>query len=266
MDTRKPAGNMLAMIAVFIGVFVILIAFFVLNYTQLLGTHKQAQTAIDAAALQAAKDLGRVVITGEDGCHFGVVGLVDGAPKNNDVNNRGQIGINTILATIRLDGLIAKELGNQTMAVLVAHDLELAKKDSLVLKAKIQGALEGNKVEDVNGNQFNIKDNAATVYDANAVRLGKGQRIGDIDIKLGYVNSPQVFSNVPVPSPNQLAQVNAGTTIVRNNKTYYRSYTQINTDVFGNQLTFGFVASADEPSLLSQNEFSPTLSAPKLFY
>ncbi|MBX9878705.1 MAG: hypothetical protein K2Y22_09625 [Candidatus Obscuribacterales bacterium] len=266
MSARKSLGNTLVLVIAALGVLVFLVAFFILNFQQLIGTHKQAQTAIDAAALQAAKDLGRVVITAKDGCHFGVVGLVDGAPKNNDVNNRSQIGINTVLATIRLDALIARELGNKTMAVLAAHDLELAKKDSVTLKNKIQSALSAGSAEDVNGKTFNIRENAEVAYDANAVRLGKGQRMGDLDLRLGYVNSPQVSSNVPVPNPSQLAQINGTNTIARNNTTYYQSYVPINTDIFGNQLTFGFVASADEPSLLHENEFSDNLGQAQLAF
>lgn len=266
MSSRKSSGNTLALVIAALGVLVFLVAFFILNFQQLIGTHKQAQTAIDAAALQAAKDLGRVVITAKDGCHFGVVGLVDGAPKNNDVNNRSQIGINTILATIRLDALIARELGNKTMAVLAAHDLELAKKDSVTLKNKILNALSAGSAEDVNGKTFNIRENAESAYDANAVRLGRGKRVGNLDLQLGYVNSPQVSSNVPVPSPNQLAQINASNSISRNSTTYYQSYVPINTSIFGNEMTFGFVASADEPSLLHQNEFSNNLNQAQLSF
>lgn len=266
MNARNLNGSVLPLVIVALGVIVFLVAFFILNYGQLIGTHKQAQTAIDAAALQAAKDLGRVVIKDKDGCHFGIVGLVDGAPKNNDVNNRSQIGINTILGTIRLDALIARELGNKSMAVLAVHDLELAKQDSLTLRKKIQSAIETGVAEDVNGNTFNIRANAESVYDSNAVRLGKGGRVGNLDLKIGYINSTQVFSNVPLPSPKQLAQVNAGSTITDSKGSFYRAYVPISTDVLGNQLIFGFSASAEEPSLLNEHEFSESLSQPQLTY
>jgi hypothetical protein len=259
MTARANSGNTLALL-VAVGILVFLIGFFILNFTQLLGTHKQAQTAIDAAALQAAKDIGRVVITSKDGCHFGNVGLVDGAPKDNDINNRSQLGINTILGTIRLDALIARELGNKTMAVLAAHDLELAKQDCQTLKTKIISALEGGSAEDIHGNSFNIRQDAEAAYDSNAVRLGKGGRSGNLDIKFGYLNSPQAFSNVPVPKPNQLAQVNAGNSVSGGTGTFYKAYVPINTDVLGKQLTFAFSASAEEPSLINENEFSESLS------
>lgn len=266
MKARNFHGNVLAFIAVIFGVIVLLVAFFIMNYGQLIGTHKQAQTAIDAAALQAAKDIGRIVISEKDGCHFGIVGLVDGAPKNNDLNNRSQIGINTVVGTIRLDALIARELGNKTMAVLAAHDLELAKQDCLTLKKKIESALSDGTAEDVNGKSFNVRDNAETAYDSNAVRIGKGKRVGNLDLKIGYVNSSQVSSNVPVPNPKQLAQINGNNSISRNNSTYYQAYVPINTDVLGNNLTFGFSASAEEPSLLPESEFRESLTQAQLAY
>lgn len=113
----RQSGNTLILMLVLIGFVVLAIALFTVNYTQLMLSNKEAKTAIDAAALQAALDLSRVVITHEkDNTYFGNVALVDDLytddKGNLDSTKRPVLGINTIMATIRLDALIANELKN----------------------------------------------------------------------------------------------------------------------------------------------------------
>ena len=56
MRGRVKHGNTTALVVTLVGVLALLIVFFALNFNQIFGTHKEAQTAIDAAALQAARD------------------------------------------------------------------------------------------------------------------------------------------------------------------------------------------------------------------
>ena len=256
MKTRNYCGNVLALMAVAIGVIVLIVAFFIMNYGQLIGTHKEAQTAIDAASLQVAKDISRVVIGPSDGAQMGYVSLVDQVPKNNDFNQPPIVGINTLMATARLDALIADKLENTTMQVLAIHDLERVKADSRLLKTKIIDAVtKGSDVRDKNGNSFNILADAGEAYDSNAVKLSKGKRSGPISIVLGNYKDGSGITAVPIPQPESLAQVNSTNSIQVGKRTCYRPNVPIETKVGANILTYQFSAVAEEPTLVHNDDF-----------
>ena len=251
-----------------IGFFILicLVAFVLLNYSSLFGSHKQAQSAIDAAALQAAKDLSSVVVTTSDGAYFGTVGVVDDSPKNGNLDNGPVLGINTIMATIRLDALIANQLGNSTMVMLAAQDLRRAEHDAKLLKDTLLRAANGEPVKDKNGKAINLLASAQTAYDENPVRSLKGaKRKGSLSIKLGTTTSTNAASGAPVPTPLNLAQVNPSTSTIVNGITVYKANTPIQTNIMGKQLVFRFtpvssgIALVDNSlySALSSNEIMP---------
>lgn len=75
---RRERGSMLALsIALLLG-FVLLLAFFGLRFTRMLGSHQEQKTAIEAAALAAANSISRIVVLDPV---LGYVGLSDGAPR-----------------------------------------------------------------------------------------------------------------------------------------------------------------------------------------
>ncbi len=129
-NRRLYQGNTLVLMIAFVSVVLLSVAVFVMFYIQGIGTHKQAQNAIDAAALQAAKDIGEIYIDTNEGSYFGPVGVSDNMPPGNDTNKRPIVGINTLMATIRLDALIAEQLGSSTMLVLAREDYEKARATS----------------------------------------------------------------------------------------------------------------------------------------
>jgi hypothetical protein len=134
--SRLSKGNTLALVAVTIGLLTLLICFCIMNYNLLLGGQKVAASAIDAASLQAATDMARIVIDGK----MGKVALVD------DISNNGQrpiLGINTLLATIRLDAIIGEELKNDTIKTLASQDLEKALEDAAELQKAIEASANG---------------------------------------------------------------------------------------------------------------------------
>src|SRR5687767_1802291 len=110
----RDRGSVLTMVLGFV-VVVAVAAFVTLNYAQILGVQKQAQSAVAASVLQVAKDAARAVV---DDSNLGRIALVDDAPTNNEPNLRPVIGINTLYATIRLDLIIAKAVGNNAMVAL----------------------------------------------------------------------------------------------------------------------------------------------------
>lgn len=252
---RRPGGNTLALTVAVLGIVGISIAVFILYYIQTFGAHKQTQTAIDAAALQAAKDIGEIYIDTNEGSYFGPVGVSDNLPPGDDLNKRPIVGINTLMATIRLDALIAEQLGSSTMLVLAREDYEKARATSFKLQQKILRACAGEVIKDRKGNAINIQANATTVYDANEVRLAKGKRFGAISLRPGILKSGQTLSSsgMPVPQPEGLAHLTGSQKYNNNGTTYYMAGDPIN-DHFandgGNDWSFEFVPLSSQSTTL----------------
>lgn len=253
---RRHSGSMLPLIITVV-IVICLIGIFVLNYAQFFSSHKQAQTAIDAAALQAAIDLQKVVVTANDGTYFGTVGVVDDMPPANDLNKRPVIGINTLMATIRLDSLIADKLGNNSMIVMAAQDLRCAEHDAQLLKNKMADLASGGVAKDKNGQVINLANDVAASYDANSVRSMKGaKRKGDLTISFGTVIGAEALTLTPVPSPLSMAQVTASNSIAVNGVNVYLANTNVDTAVLGKNLRFRFVPLADKVALITPSAFS----------
>ncbi|MBI4533861.1 MAG: hypothetical protein HY711_07920, partial [Candidatus Melainabacteria bacterium] len=250
-------GNTLVLVIAVVTVLA-LVGFFAMNYGQLFGTQREATNAAEAAALAVAKDLGRVVING----NFGKVALVDDVDGN--INNRTVIGINTILATIRLDTIVSKELGNKTMLLLCKQDLKKANDDAKQLKDAIMAACASTgavKPVDKDNNPINIQENALAIYLANSRRMGKGQLVGKPTIEIGRLPDGEGMTNVPVPSPESAAQVDNSTSYSAASGKRYKPYTKVATNAFGQTLDFTFAAIGDQPSLVNNNKFTQLSSS-----
>lgn len=90
----------------------------------LLTRRQEAQTLVEGAGLLAANDLSRITINDS---HFGYVALSNFPPIGKQVCAPDGaplpvIGINTLLGTVRQNALIAHELQNQDMKLLVEED------------------------------------------------------------------------------------------------------------------------------------------------
>jgi len=212
---RGQRGNMIILVlAVLMGILMLLLAFS-LSYVRMLGSNSEQKTAIEAAALAAARDLGRVVI--EDP-NFGFISISDAAPsapntKADDGFALPVTGINTLLGTIRVDMIIASQVGDSTMTTLAETDYTnaMAAKDFLV------GALEqamlpgggGANLRDVDGNVVSPYQAAVEAYQQNVVRIAGGNSRmvnGSMKLTLGCLTTPAMTAT-PVPTPQALANV-----------------------------------------------------------
>lgn len=170
----KSSGNSLLFFLALSSTLVVLGAFVVLNYKQI--ACNEIEAPIDAAAIVAAKDLSRLVIDEKDGCHFGVMGLIDGGQRKKDA--KCVYGINTIRAAIKKNIAIAKKYHNQEKLAAAEKDLANLETDSLVLRRKIANAVVVGKFEDQDGNIVNLLDDTNNAFDSYALRRGKGKRSG----------------------------------------------------------------------------------------
>jgi hypothetical protein len=227
--TRGQRGNMLILIvSILMGILMLLLGFS-LSYVRMLGSNAEQKTAIEAAALAAARDLARIVI--EDP-NFGFISLSDAAPatpntKAEDGFSMPVVGINTLLATIRLDMIIASELGDSTMSTLAQSDYTnaMAAKDFLV--ANLQQAMlpgsGGSNLRDVDGNVVSPYQAAVEAYQQNVVRIAGGNSRmvnGSMKLTLGALTSPSATcTQIPPDSPNT-----SGTQAMQG---YYTSYNDI---------------------------------------
>jgi hypothetical protein len=224
---KKERGNTLVLIIVATVIVLLLLAFFAFNYNQLMGGHKQVQSAIDAAALAAAVDISKVVVD----TPLGRVALVDdapavasSAPSNNAVGSPLKSdahpiqGINTIMGTLRLDAVIANKLGNNSMAFLIGQDIARAQEAAATLNAAISSACNGTgSVYDKFGNKINIfvandtngQGDVQQAYNANkSTLIGNSNAQGIVTLELGYVSaSVSSYTSVPLPSSEQVAGV-----------------------------------------------------------
>ncbi len=249
---RKQSGNLLILFISLLG-FMIMIGVFVLNFNQLIGVQKQAQNAIDAAALQAAIDMGRIVVDTPQGR----LALVD--DPSGDIKWPVR-SVNTQLATLRLDAIIAEKLGNKAMQFMVKHDLEQTKLAIKLLKEKIAASAAGAAgAKDRLGKEVNIKQSAFDAFMANNARLsGSKDPPKEFEVITGHFESlaQKGQIEIPVPSPESVDTV----AYTANNskpgsdgRKYYLADVDYPVAGTSENVRFGFVAG--QPSLVDNAAF-----------
>jgi hypothetical protein len=192
------------------GILLILLIFG-LSYVRMGANYQEQRTAIDAASLAAAKDLSRLVI--EDP-NFGFVSLSDYAPtgKNTIAGDKYFLSvqsINTILATNRLDMIIADQLNNDIMRTFARIDYQNAMQARSSLQDAISAAAAPNgRGYDIDGNVVNPTTDAIAAYNSNAVRLANASSElipGSLKLTLGY--GSDLSTNTVTPQPTSTSKV-----------------------------------------------------------
>ncbi|MCC6980909.1 MAG: hypothetical protein IT343_21495 [Candidatus Melainabacteria bacterium] len=255
---RGQRGNMIILIlAILMGVLMLLLAFS-LSYVRMLGSNSEQKTAIEAAALAAARDLGRIVI--EDP-NFGFISISDAAPsapntKADDGFALPVTSINTLLATIRLDMIIANHLGDTTMTTLAETDYTNAMSAKDFLVGALQQAMlpggGGASLRDVDGNSVSPYQAAEDAYRQNVVRIAGGNSRmvnGSMKLTLGCLSTPAITATV-APTPASMAAIGSSQVMQGN----YVSYI----DVPFNGKSFVFAGIGKDVKLVDQKVFTPS--------
>lgn len=242
-DCRRnsSSGNTLVLIVAVMAGILTLVLLFALAYTRLLGGNQEQRTAIEAASIAAAKDLGRIVINDSN---FGYVGLSDAAPVGTataaaDGYSMPVFGLNTVTGTIRLDLIIADKTNNATMKYFCKKDLANLKSAKDKLTTALQAALlPGGSGKDIDGNIVEPYASAEKAYEANKVRMTASSRYvkGSLKLTLGTL-SQGVQTNIPLPKPNTWANVN---TTSQSRAGYYIS--EVNCPYDGEDFVFGSIS------------------------
>jgi hypothetical protein len=238
---------------------VIAVILFMLGYVRILGSHSEQRTAIESAALAAAKDLSRIVV--EDP-NFGFISLSDGAPVGTSTAAGDKYfmpvhGINTILGTIRLDMIVADQLNDPVMKDFIDRDYNnaMTAKDRLVnvLENAVSGAPgAGSEPRDRDGAIVDPYDSAVKAYKANVIRQTANSKFveGSLKLQLGCVVGGG-STNIPIPKPETLSSVSGDQRIGN----FYKSYTNI---PFGDK-DFVFAGIAEGATIVDNNKFSKTI-------
>lgn len=257
---RRPASGNTIVLFISIGlILLVAVALMTLNFNQMIGGQKQVTNAVDAAALQAAKDMGRVVVD----CPLGRIALVDDGPGANGYPVQS---VNTVLGNLRLDAIVASRLGNTTLQWLVLQDTNRLNSAVDMLKQKIELSRTGaGGAYDKNGNAIIIGGTNGSAYDTykknNRSQLNQsGTNPATFTLVFGTVANP-VSSQVPLPNPttNDTVSYSSSNTFTdAGGQKYYLSNTDYNIVTGAPKLQFVPV-SQNQPSLIEMSNFSKTL-------
>lgn len=202
---RNESGNLLILIGAFTFI-IIAIIIFAISYLRLLGTKSEQKTAIEAAALAAARDISQIVI---DTPEFGYIGISDAAPigPNTTASDRFHTqvqSINTIIGTARVDSIIANQLNVPEWRILAKQDIDNARTAAAKLETALKDAIKpGGSGQDINGNSITPHASAEAAYKDNQIRLSgeSSFQSGSLTLTLGALTGG-ARTNVDVPNPN----------------------------------------------------------------
>jgi hypothetical protein len=251
IQIRQSRGNMMPLVISILVFVVFTLALFFLSFTRMLGSHEEQRTAIESASLAAAHDLGAIVI--EDP-NFGFLSLSDQAPtgKNTRCGDNYFVGvqsINSLLATIRLDMMIADQMNDDTMRSLVKVDYAnaMAAKDNLN-NTLSQAILPAGFAFDFDGNRVEPYKSAEAAYQNNAVRMNGGvsQMVpGSMKLSLGVAQD--LISNTKAPKPLGCGSVSSS----QIDGEYFRAFM----NVPYNGYDFVFAAVGLDSTLIDKSKF-----------
>lgn len=205
-----------------------------------------SQNELEQACLAVADELSKVSVPGQ---RLGKIGLCDFEPADaGALGNRGgrQTSLNTLYATLRLDGMLAKRLQSDLMGRLVKEDLVEAKNLELALTALLRRSIHAPQTP---GSLSNLK-NQDSIY-GKAFRIiaesghNRERRLVGLNIDLGKLKSQLYSSRSPAPE--------ASAVFVQDGR--YRAYYDV--PVIDGQIV-RFYQSADKNVIVSPDDFQLT--------
>lgn len=236
--------------AIALGLIGLLIFLFV--YNLLLTGKREAQTAADAAALQAAKDIAQIAMP----TRLGQIGIVNIAPNSNlhpadraDLNDGAQglvksqpvLGINTVLANSRICLLLAQDLDNNLLKKQAQDDLAYITGTVIPqLNARIQKATSPG---------MPIWKDALATYKINGQKANKGTPIEEqFQVLVGILDGGGT-TGIKLPNGDDPAASTVGN--IHGNYLPYRNYSVGDDKIVLN-------AVGPEPSLVDTKFFNGT--------
>ena len=268
-ENRPNRGNMLVAIAAALLALLVAVIVFFFDFTRFSGSSHEHLAAAEAATLTAAQDLARIVIRDKN---YGYIALAEFPPiGQKTVAPDGRpvpvTSINTILATARLDAIIADSIGNEDLRALAAADVKNAKSAAKLLNDCLAEAIKANESStvvtdiagdkgdplagpftDMDGNVVTPLARAKQVYLSNSVNQSNGGApiIKDFQLDLGWIDNG-TSTVTPLPQPLELSQVPDS---ARSGK-YYKGFV----DVPVGGVDFYLAGLASQPALVDGRHF-----------
>lgn len=224
----------------------------IMLYLSMVRSGSEHRSAIDSAALAAAKDISRIAINTPQ---FGWVALTTEPPIGRDTNAPDQWfqevhSLNELMATVRLEMIIANELGDNFMRDLAISDYNDVMQVKDDLNAEITQALpNGGSAKDAAGNTLTPYQSAERVYLMNQAKQSS-YVAGSMTLTLGCV---QGGLETGTAAPNPIAKAAAGANQTSNQR--YMSETNI--PFGGRNFVFGSVGR--HVGLVEKDKFVPAI-------
>jgi hypothetical protein len=226
------------------------------HYQSLLLDHQKAQYATQAAAMAAARELSNIVY-GDP--RWGFVSLSD-HPACGDatIAPDGEAlpidGINTIVATVRTEKLLAQNLGNATLAELADDDYQQYKELAKRLQAVWNEAVLPNsrlEIKDMNDHPVKVNQAAYNALVSNMPDIRSGRvRIKQFTLSLGTLADG---STTVTPNCERSPQYPVGNDVTDPGANRYMSFT--NQPVGAD--SFYFAGVSDQVRLVDPSRFIP---------
>lgn len=228
---------------------------FVILFSSMLRSSSEHRSAIDSAALAAAKDISRIAINTPE---FGWVALTSQPPVGSATNAPDGYymevrSVNELMGMVRLNLIIANELGDTFMRDLAIADYNTLMTVKNNLNTTIVAALpNGGSAQDAAGNTIRPYQTAERVYLANQAK-GSTYVAGSMQLALGGVEGG-IETGTPVPQPRGKAALPGGT------ESNGRYISDRNVPYLGRNFVFGSVSR--HVALCDKNQFRTATSAP----
>jgi hypothetical protein len=214
---------------------------------------QRSYSAVEAASLAAAEDLSKIVVNDP---YYGYVALSDYAPIGKyavaaDGEPLPVLGINTIVATARLQMLIADQAGNAELRILAQEDVEAARHAAELLSSALNASIDpqsGYQAHDCDGNIVRPFDDALEAYlkSVDNASPTKGTKICKFQLSMGWLKNGG-DSNTRAPIPEDMSEMS----LTRKFGGNYRAFT----DIPACGESFYFAGLSTQPSLADISQF-----------
>lgn len=201
--SRNKKGNLLVLLLVVICLLIIPLILLQSHIGLATIDREKTRSIVEAGCLQAANEISRVII--EDP-HFGYVSLSNYPPVGKgtcalDGEPLPVVSINNLVATIRQNSIVARELGNNTMIALADEDKRYLDSTVWKLNAALRDALSEKprkQWKDIHGNNV---EPYKTTYEFLRKSLPPGYEIDSFRLSNGWLeNSGSSSTDIPVPA------------------------------------------------------------------
>ncbi|MBY0550768.1 MAG: Tad domain-containing protein [Candidatus Obscuribacterales bacterium] len=205
---KKRGGSLTLVVAIGLGI-VIVVLFLAVIYSQQFTHQKEAQTAIDSAAISVAKELSRISVqqtASKQALGVGEVAVCDQF-RANGLQQSPVYGINTLIGRARLDAVIAAQLQNEDMKLLANRDQQQVMQAAQALRDRFK-AIEAADYVISSPTPIDLKKIAMDAYNNNPTRAQNSPNISRSDVKItfGYIgNEASGVTDIPIPSPANMS-------------------------------------------------------------